>query len=109
MMRSREVDNRENFSLFDLASTLYDQRNKDTVMQATDSRDKLYALLGMAQNTVGLLPNYNYTCGDVYTEAIIAMLSSGALIALSSCLPQLHNLKLPSWVVDRTSEFSYPF
>jgi hypothetical protein len=109
MVRSRDVGSREDFSLFDLASTLYDQRNKDTVMQATDSRDKLYALLGMAQNTIDLLPNYNYTCGDVYTEAMMAMLSSGELIALSSCLPQLHNLKLPSWVVDWTSKFATPF
>ena len=106
MLQMRGIVQKESLSLFGLAVDLYDSRG-DFNFMATDPRDKIYGILGIVDDA--LQPNYNYTCGDVYTEAMMAILRSGEMLALSYCLPQLHNIKLPSWVIDWTSEFGTPF
>lgn len=74
--------------------------------KATDPRDKVYALLGLARNLMDeqvLVPDYSPTCSveDVFTDAAVY------------CLFQLHDLRvlsykiatvfnLPSWVPDWT-------
>jgi hypothetical protein len=93
--------------LFDLAIELYNGIRSFT---ATDPRDKIYGLLGIAGDLSNRLrPDYNYTCPDVYTQAMMEFLHSGKMFSLSCFLPKLHNLQLPSWVIDWTSEFGTPF
>jgi hypothetical protein len=93
--------------LFDLAMELYNGTCRFT---ATDPRDKIYGLLGIAGYLSNRLrPDYNYNCADVYTQAMMEFLHSGNMFSLSCFLPKLHNLQLPSWVIDWTSEFGTPF
>jgi hypothetical protein len=40
---------------------------------------------------------------------MMEFLHSGKMFSLSCFLPKLHNLQLPSWVIDWTSEFGTPF
>jgi hypothetical protein len=94
-------------TLFELAIDLY--LENPLPFMATDPRDKIYGLLGVAGDPNGLRPDYNYTCADVYTQAMMEILQSGDMRALSFFLPKLHKLQLPSWVIDWTSEFGTPF
>jgi hypothetical protein len=92
-------------TLMSLMGTLYASK-KDPV-NATDPRDKVFAILGLAKDDMGLQPDYDLTCAEVFTEVTIAMLRSGQIEVLSFCRPHLNNLRLPSWVVDWTSEVGY--
>jgi hypothetical protein len=58
-----------------LMGTLYASK-KDPV-NATDPRDKVFAILGLAKDDMGIQPDYDLTCAEVFTEVTIAMLRSG--------------------------------
>ncbi|KAN0104809.1 Heterokaryon incompatibility protein (HET) domain containing protein [Hyaloscypha variabilis] len=107
MLRMQPLIKDATLLLFDLAMMLYVNFNR---FAATDPRDKIYGLLGIVGDLSNRLrPNYNYTCADVYTQAMMEFLHSGKMFSLSCFLPKLHNFQLPSWVIDWTSEFGTPF
>ncbi|KAG4421912.1 hypothetical protein IFR04_005024 [Cadophora malorum] len=69
---------------------------------ATDPRDKLFALLGIAKDTeaLGLHPDYRKSCQEVYSDFARALIRHGYLEILSLCeLPKKID-GLPSWVHD---------
>ncbi|KAF2661969.1 hypothetical protein K491DRAFT_586091 [Lophiostoma macrostomum CBS 122681] len=79
--------------------------------KSTDPRDKVYAFLGLADKTLQpfrdqpgvLMPNYNLTVQQVYTEATRSLLTGyGSLTLLSHVQdPSLTKIpNLPSWVPD---------
>ena len=82
-------------------------------LEATDPRDKIFGLLGIASDCqelgiLGVKPDYTLSCRDVYTIATAALLKRGEMSILSWCqLPQ--SLKdLPSWVPDYSQPFNSP-
>lgn len=79
--------------------------------RSTDPRDKVYAFLGLAdrrmapfrQQPGALVPNYNLSVQEVYTEAARALLLSYGNLSLLSHVEdpsQRRISNLPSWVPD---------
>jgi hypothetical protein len=91
--------------LMDLMGSLY--ANKRDPVDAADPRDRVFALLGIAEDDMDLQPNYELTCAEVYIEVTSAMLQCGHIELLSYCRPHLNNLRVLSWVVDWTFEVGH--
>ncbi|KAM0227441.1 hypothetical protein ACHAP5_012177 [Fusarium lateritium] len=73
--------------------------------QATDPRDRIFALLSFATDAtaLGLRPDYRKSCQEVYLVATKALVSKGFLDLFSLCGIQKNIPELPSWVPDFTS------
>jgi hypothetical protein len=79
--------------------------------KATDARDKVYGLLGLAKSTYGIIPEYDMSIGLCYTQATYAIIrGSGNLDILESVTrPSCIEKKLqdlPSWVPDWSYDVS---
>jgi hypothetical protein len=76
-------------------------------MQASDYRDIIYALTGIAEDATAqhLYPDYTKQVQDVFTDVAKAFLIEGKLRTLWLCTQprKLHNL--PSWVPDWSSRW----
>jgi hypothetical protein len=78
---------------------------KSFVLEATDPRDKIYGLLGLAADRdklkeFGVLPDYTRSCQDVYISVTAAMLRQGHISVLSLAQFSKAQIGLPSWVPD---------
>ena len=82
-------------------------------MGATDPRDHLYSLLGLAKDTGDFpAPDYAQTCEQVFTDFAKTFVSQGHCISLiSHAKPHYTNLKIPSWVPDwsQIDPTGYPY
>lgn len=69
---------------------------------ATDDRDKIYGILGLAKDAdeLGIVPNYKNTTSEVYTETAKALLLSGHVDFLWFCQFPKSIQGLPTWVPD---------
>ncbi|KAH8802456.1 heterokaryon incompatibility protein-domain-containing protein [Xylogone sp. PMI_703] len=74
--------------------------------KATDPRDKIYSLLGIAQDTktLGLYPDYQVACREVYIDLARTLIQHGYVELLSLCESQRNIAGLPSWVPDWSKE-----
>jgi hypothetical protein len=77
----------------------------DITLDATDPRDKIYGLLGLAVDRdqlkeLGVLPDYTRSCQDVYISVGAALLKQGHISALSLAQFPKVQLGLPSWAPD---------
>ncbi|KAK4164438.1 heterokaryon incompatibility protein-domain-containing protein, partial [Cladorrhinum sp. PSN259] len=83
----------------DLMNLLDDARN----CHATDPRDKVFAVFGLIQcpTTLGLVPNYNATVEEVYTDAALQIASLHGIenLLIRAC-DQRNYESLPTWVPD---------
>ncbi|KAK7422460.1 Folylpolyglutamate synthetase [Neonectria magnoliae] len=75
--------------------------------QATDPRDKIFALLGFASDAaaLGLYPDYQKCCKDVYLQTTLSLGKAGLLDILSLSYANKSILGLPSWVPDLTRSY----
>lgn len=75
-------------------------------LEATDPRDRVFALLNICSDSkeLGIVPDYTKTPAEVYTEAAATMIrSQGLEIVLFTHFPKL--LKdVPTWVPDWSAE-----
>ncbi|XMA16429.1 hypothetical protein WAI453_009220 [Rhynchosporium graminicola] len=74
--------------------------------QATDPRDKAFALYGIAGDTRahGFYPDYSKSCKDVFTNLARVLIRNGYIELLSMCeFPKMIG-DLPSWVPDWSRE-----
>jgi hypothetical protein len=73
--------------------------------QATDPRDRIFALLSFATDAaaLGLKPDYQKSCKEVYLETTISLISKWFLDIFSLCEVHKNIPELPSWVPDFTS------
>lgn len=70
---------------------------------ATDPRDKIYAITGLTTRDAGLKISLDYSCSveDVYLATAAAIIANGELDILSACQPRgRYSRSLPSWVPD---------
>jgi hypothetical protein len=77
----------------------------NTSMGATDSRDRIFALLGAADNTYGLVPDYTKDMTRVFLDTTIAILENGQFWPLIYGIygQDSSNPNWPSWMVDWSS------
>ena len=77
--------------------------------KASDPRDRIFALLGIATeiDELGIKPDYSKSCEEVYTETARTLLSHGYFDVLSHCIHEPHDPKavvsssrLPTWAPD---------
>jgi hypothetical protein len=90
-------------------STLLDVLARFKHTEATDPRDKIYALLGLVTDSIGVEVDYTKSVAETYTGVAVALINSSAnLDILCQCpwelqhsnadLPRLEGL--PSWAPD---------
>jgi hypothetical protein len=82
-------------------------------LHATDPRDKIYGLLGLAADRdelkeLGVQPDYNHSCQSVFTSVTAAMLRQGHLSVLSLSQFPKSQIGLPSWVPDWSEPLKMP-
>lgn len=81
--------------------------------EATDPRDRIWALLGMAADTgvLRIIPNYADTdsCTAVYCNATRAMIASGHVDILAFSQWSKKDPMMPSWAPDWREEVKQPF
>ncbi|KAH8689770.1 heterokaryon incompatibility protein-domain-containing protein [Phaeosphaeriaceae sp. PMI808] len=74
--------------------------------QCTDSRDKIFALLGIAQDVAPedreLGPDYTESVESIFRRFVIWDISKHGNLRTLSCISKPSNLDLPSWVPDLT-------
>lgn len=89
-------------SLTDVLRNLHTNAERD----ATDPRDQIYGVLGLvnAPESDPMVPNYDLSVAEVYTQAMFRMISDARSLApLVFAEGQRHEeLHLPSWVPDWT-------
>ncbi|KAE8376750.1 heterokaryon incompatibility protein-domain-containing protein [Aspergillus bertholletiae] len=72
--------------------------------EATDPRDKVYALLGLAKDKPSVEPNYAAQELDVFVDTALDIVSrSGSLDVLTGDFTMKSNHALPSWIPDWSS------
>ncbi|RSM00426.1 hypothetical protein CEP52_009113 [Fusarium oligoseptatum] len=74
-------------------------------LEATDPRDKIFAFLNLAEDDLGLVPDYSAEVRDVFIQAVKAMINKrmGSKLAVLSHLQDSSDTRiqdLPSWVPD---------
>ncbi|KAF5012184.1 hypothetical protein FDECE_1739 [Fusarium decemcellulare] len=74
-------------------------------LEATDPRDKIFAFLILAEDSLGLVPDYSVEVRDVFIQAAKAMINKrmGSPLAVLSHLQDSSDTRiqgLPSWVPD---------
>ena len=90
-------------TLTDLLQYVFSPRSPPSHgLQATDPRDRVYALLGMASDSkqLGVRPDYSVDCSTVYTHTARKLLETRNLGILSFCQEPKKQSNLPSWVPD---------
>jgi Heterokaryon incompatibility protein (HET) len=80
-------------------------------IEATDPRDRVYALLGIGNDQASreIIPDYRLSCGQVYSLTAGALLRHGHLEILSLCRKRSLNENLPSWVPDWSAPNTEPW
>ncbi|KAJ5063185.1 heterokaryon incompatibility protein-domain-containing protein [Bipolaris maydis] len=71
--------------------------------EATDPRDRIFAILGFSSDSasLGIRPDYDITCSDLYTKVARAILeNSETLEILYAVSGNKHVKAIPSWVPD---------
>jgi hypothetical protein len=59
--------------------------NSETRLEATNPRDKIYGLLGLAKDTFGIRPDYSEPISKVYTDTARVLIRSGQVDLLWLC------------------------
>jgi hypothetical protein len=87
-------------SLLDLLLSFRDR-------QCADQRDKVYALLDIANDNLGLVPDYSLSVQEVYLRTTKRLLSIGSLDVLKACSATgPYSKLLPTWVSDWSARSS---
>ncbi|KAK0108095.1 hypothetical protein ONS95_002916 [Cadophora gregata] len=96
-------------SMFELLARIHVSGANKTFCGATNPRDRIFALLGIANDRarLGIQPDYTQsrTCSDIYTEVARAIIQSGHVDLLSLSQPQGRDEDMPSWAPDWRAEW----
>ncbi|KAF2489180.1 HET-domain-containing protein [Lophium mytilinum] len=84
-----------------------------TQIKATYPKDRVYALLGIANDPVAqeIVPDYSDACSveEAYIDTAKALLRNGNIDILMLCRKRGGSLALPSWVPDWTADNREPW
>jgi hypothetical protein len=71
-------------------------------MHASDGRDRIYSMLGLAidADELGITADYSKGCREIYINIARALLKQGNLDILAMCRSRGDVPNLPSWVPD---------
>ncbi|KAJ4369045.1 hypothetical protein N0V83_006127 [Neocucurbitaria cava] len=89
------------FQLFEMMITM-------AVRETSNPRDRVYALLGLAEDReqLGIRPDYSLSCAHMYMRTAEALISEHGLVMLSYCDSRRsgkpHTAGFPSWAPDLT-------
>ena len=83
--------------------------NSEIRLEATNHRDKIYGLLGLAKNTFGIRPDHSEPISIVYTNTARALMRSGQVDLLWLCQFPKSIEKLPPWVPDWSAPLQSPY
>lgn len=96
-------------SMFELLARIHVTGATKTFCGATESRDRIFALLGIAndRDRLGIQPDYDQSkrCSEIYAEAARAIIQSGRVDLLSLSQPQGRDTDMPSWAPDWRAEW----
>jgi hypothetical protein len=97
-----ELDETARDNLLDLCIRANVQADPAPPLQATNSQDRIYALLGMSsdRSSLKIRVNFHFTEREVYTEAARAWLVGGTIHVLTYCQFERLEVDWPSWVPD---------
>jgi hypothetical protein len=98
---------RESMTLWQLMEAIYPTSIAgDVTSRATDPRDLIYALLGIASDAeeLGIEIDYSKSVQEVFTETAAAILRTGRIEVLTYAQQPQMIPNLPSWVPDVSSE-----
>ena len=91
------------YQTFDLSSLLQSHR----FVEATDAKDKIYALLGLSTNIEshahGIVPDYNLSTAQIYTDVSRAIITKSSTLDILGVPRTASNPlvgRIPSWVTD---------
>jgi hypothetical protein len=91
-------------SLFELLARIHVTGALKSYCGATNPRDRIFALLGVANDMekLGLVPDYDQakSCSEIYTQAARAIIKSGQVDLLSLSQSEGKQKDVPSWVPD---------
>jgi hypothetical protein len=75
---------------------------KEPNFAVTDSRDRIYGMLGLAADAdvLNIQSDYNANCSKVYTSAVVSLLTQGHISVLDLNQFPKKVKGLPSWVPD---------
>ncbi len=75
--------------------------------EATDSRNKIFSLPGIAKERgdEGLRPDYNKSLPQIYTEITRFQIQKDQRLEVLSAVTKTHSSDLPSWVPDWRAPF----
>ena len=77
--------------------------------KATDDRDKVFALLGLASDIKTIEPNYSLSTVQVYRNTVIDLIKhSGSLTALSGDMKRKNSGGIPTWIPDWSAAIEEP-
>ena len=97
-------------TLFQLLRRAYCVSSLPSGLLASNPRDRIYGMLGLAGDTdqLGIRPDYFQSCEAVYTDAARTLLQQGHTdVLLFSQFPKKHS-GLPTWVPDWTITIQEP-
>jgi hypothetical protein len=83
--------------------------NSEIRLEATNHRDKIYGLLGLAKDTFGIRPNYIEPIFKVYTDTARVLMRSGNVDLLWLCQFPKSIQNLPTWVPDWSAPLQTPY
>jgi hypothetical protein len=83
--------------------------NSEIRLESTNHRDKIYGLLGLAKDTLGIRPDYSESISKVYTDTARALIRSGQVDLLWLCQFPKSIENLPTWVPDWSTPLQNPY
>lgn len=105
-----KIENGGGHKLYDILKFSHVIGYTKTRLEATNHRDKIYGLLGLARDAkeLGIEPDYRKSCASVYIEVAKALISSGHVDLLWFCqFPK--SMYLPSWTPDWSAHIQTPY
>jgi hypothetical protein len=114
MLRLRRQFSFEPYPLiYLLQQTCIAEHGQPTFLDATDPRDKVFGLLGLASDKValeekGVTPNYRFSCQEIYATTTTALIDLGHANVLSCVQFPKTQVGLPSWVPDWSAPLNPP-
>ncbi|KAF5241870.1 hypothetical protein FANTH_8945 [Fusarium anthophilum] len=83
------------------ATTLLSLLQDFSSRRATDDRDKVFALLGLARDIKTIMPNYSLNTVQIYRSTVINLIKhNGSLTTLSGDMKRKNSGGIPSWIPD---------